>query len=165
MTDISQESVTLEELTSRISALIAPEQSLRNVWVVAETSDLRRAGHCYLELIQKHPRTGEPVARMRATIWRTALARIDADFMSSTGSRLDSGMKVRVLVTVNFHPAYGMSLNITDIDPTYTMGDLLRLRMEILSFQRVELQDMATLSISSTPIRGIYAFPRAFFLP
>ena len=133
MTDISQESVTLEELTSRISALIAPEQSLRNVWVVAETSDLRRAGHCYLELIQKHPRTGEPVARMRATIWRTALARIDADFMSSTGSRLDSGMKVRVLVTVNFHPAYGMSLNITDIDPTYTMGDLLRLRMEILS--------------------------------
>ena len=139
MTDISQESVTLEELTSRISALIAPEQSLRNVWVVAETSDLRRAGHCYLELIQKHPRTGEPVARMRATIWRTALARIDADFMSSTGSRLDSGMKVRVLVTVNFHPAYGMSLNITDIDPTYTMGDLLRLRMEILSLLKQEV--------------------------
>ena len=42
-------------------------------------------------------------------------------------------MKVRVLVSVNYHPSYGISLNITDIDPAYTMGDLMRLRLEILS--------------------------------
>lgn len=101
--------------------------------MTAETSDVRRAAHCYLELIQKHPTTGEPVARVRATIWRSAFARIESDFMAATGSRLASGMKVRVLVSVNYHPAYGLSLNITDIDPVYTMGDLVRLRMEILS--------------------------------
>lgn len=140
------ETLTLEELTSRISAVIAPETSLRDVWITAETSDLRRGAHCYLELIQKHPRTGEPVARMRATIWRSAFARIDADFIAATGSRLDSGMKVRVLVTVSFHQAYGLALNITDIDPAYTMGDLMRLRMEIIA--RLQREGMIDLNRS-----------------
>lgn len=127
------DTITLEEFTSRLSGLIASASSLRNVWVTAETSDVRRAMHCYLELIQKNPSTGEPIARVRATIWRTAFARIESDFMAATGSRLASGMKVRVLVSANYHPAYGLSLNITDIDPVYTMGDLVRLRMEILA--------------------------------
>ncbi len=130
---MTTETLTLEEYTARLSALIASDTSLRGVWVTAETSDVRRALHCYLELIQKNPSTGEPVARVRATIWRSAFARIDADFTAATGSRLASGMKVRVLVTANYHPAYGLSLNITDIDPAYTMGDLMRLRLEILS--------------------------------
>lgn len=127
------EYITLEELTGRISNAINGSPSLRNVWVTAEVSDLRRAGHCYLELIQKNPATGEPVARVRATIWRTTFARIDANFFTATGQRLDSGMKVMVQVSANYHPSYGLSLNITDIDPAYTMGDLMRIRMEILA--------------------------------
>lgn len=99
---------------------------------------MRRSGHCYLELIQKHPLTGEPVARVRATIWRSALARIEADFMAATGSRLESGMKVMVLATASYHPAYGLSVNITGIDPSYTLGDLLRRRMEIVERLRRE---------------------------
>ena len=130
---MTTDTLTLGQFTSRLSSLISSEPSLRNVWVTAETSDVRRNMHCYLELIQKDPVTGDPVARARATIWRSAFARIESDFMAATGSRLASGMKVRVLVSANYHPAYGLSLNITDIDPVYTMGDLLRLRMEILS--------------------------------
>ncbi len=130
---MASEHITLEELTGRISSLVNSAASLRNVWVTAETSDVRRAGHCYLELIQKNPLTGEPVARARATIWRSNFARIDADFLTATGQRLDSGMKVLVQVSANYHPSYGLSLNITDIDPVYTMGDLMRIRMEILA--------------------------------
>ncbi len=70
---MNSETLTLEELTSRLGAVLASEPSLRNVWVTAETSDVRRAMHCYLELVQKNPSTGEPVARMRATVWRSAL--------------------------------------------------------------------------------------------
>ncbi len=127
------EAITLEEFASRLSGIVNTAPSVRGVWVTAETSDVRRSGHCYLELIQKHPSTGEPVARMRATIWRTAFARIDAEFMAATGSRLESGMKVMVLATASFHPSYGLSVNITGIDPSYTMGDLLRRRMEIVA--------------------------------
>jgi len=130
---MTPEHITLEELTSRISSLVNSASSLRCVWVTAETSDLRRAGHCYLELIQKNPQTGEPVARARATIWRSAFARIDANFYAVTGQRLDSGMKVMVQVSANYHPSYGLSLNITDIDPAYTVGDHIRIRMEILA--------------------------------
>ncbi len=130
---MEQPTLTLEQLSQRLSASINSDPGLHDVWVTAETSDLRRGVHCYLELIQKHPTTGEPLARMKGTIWRSVLARIDHKFTSATGEKLGSGMKIRVLVSVNHHPAYGLSVNITDIDPTYTLGDLMRLRMEILS--------------------------------
>ena len=126
-------SLTLEQFNNLIAEVVASAPSLRSAWVTAETSDLRRNGHCYLELIQKNPATGDTIARARATIWRTTFQRLDADFFMATGTRLDSGMKVMVKVTANYHPAYGLSLNITDIDPAYTMGDLMRLRREILA--------------------------------
>ena len=125
--------LTLEQFNNLIAEVVASAPSLRSAWVTAETIDLRRTGHCYLELIQKHPSTGETIARARATIWRSTFQRLDADFFMATGTRLDSGMKVMVKVTANYHPAYGFSLNITDIDPAYTMGDLVRLRREILA--------------------------------
>lgn len=131
-------SITLKQFTDRIAALVNSDASLRGEWVTAETSDVRRSGHCYLELVQKHPATGEVVARMRATIWRNMLPRIDADFEAGTGQRLGSGMKVMVFVSASFHPAYGLSANITGIDPSYTMGDLMRRRMEILARLKAE---------------------------
>lgn len=127
------EAISLDEFASRLGGLINSAPSVRGVWVTAETSDVRRSGHCYLELVQKNPQTGEPVARMRATIWRSAFARIESEFINATGSRLESGMKVMVLASASYHPAYGLSVNITDIDPSYTMGDLLRRRMEIVA--------------------------------
>lgn len=125
-------SITLEEFTRRIADAVNGAPELSGVWVTAETSDVRRSGHCYLELVQKHPLTGEPVAKLRATIWRNALAQIDRAFQAATGERLASGMKVMVRVTASFHAAYGLSANITEIDPSYTLGDLMRRRLEIL---------------------------------
>ena len=130
--------ITLEEFTARIAGAVNGSPGLAGVWVVAETSDVRRSGHCYLELVQKHPVTGDPVARLRGTIWRSALAQIDAKFSGSTGERLGSGMKVMVRVTASYHPAYGLSGNITDIDPSYTLGDLVRRRQEIVARLRAE---------------------------
>ncbi|MCM1162930.1 MAG: exodeoxyribonuclease VII large subunit [Muribaculaceae bacterium] len=131
-------SITLKQFADRLTALVSSDDSLRAQWVTAETSDVRRSGHCYLELVQKHPDTGEIVARLRGTIWRNVLARIDAEFEMATGQRLASGMKVMVLASASFHPAYGLSVNITGIDPSYTMGDLLRRRMEIVARLKAE---------------------------
>ncbi|MBD5321955.1 MAG: exodeoxyribonuclease VII large subunit [Bacteroides sp.] len=132
------QAITLEEFTSRISGAVNGTPGLAGVWVVAETSDVRRSGHCYLELVQKHPLTGDPVARMRATIWRSTLAHIDSVFTRATGQRLESGIKVMVRVTASFHPAYGLSANITEIDPSYTLGDLVKRRQEIIARLRNE---------------------------
>ncbi len=123
------EPLSLLELNSRISSVVAADPALRDVWVTAETGDLRvSGGHCYLELIEKDPATGRPVARLRAIIWASQYARIATEFVAATGQQLVSDLKVMVRVTVNFHPAFGLSAVISAINPEFTCGDLLRRR-------------------------------------
>lgn len=103
-------------------------------WIVAEISELNpnRSGHCYLELIEKSEDNDQIVAKARATIWAFTFKMLKPYFESSTGQTLTRGLKVMVRVTVEFHEVFGMSLNITDIDPTYTLGDMARRRREII---------------------------------
>lgn len=123
------EPLSLLELNSRISSIIAADAALHDVWVTAETGDLRvSGGHCYLELIEKDPATGRPVARLRAIIWASQYARIATEFVAATGQQLVSDLKVMVRVTVNFHPAFGLSAVISAINPEFTCGDLIRRR-------------------------------------
>lgn len=53
-------------------------------------------------------------------------------FETTTGKSLQKGIKVLIRVEIVFHELYGYSLNIKDIDPTFTIGDLERKRKEIL---------------------------------
>ncbi len=104
------------------------------VWIVAEISEMKvnRTGHCYLELVEKDEVTDDIRARARATIWSYTFRMIRPYFETSTGQAFSEGIKVLVQVVVEYHPAYGLSLNIKDIDPTYTLGDLFRRRKEII---------------------------------
>lgn len=127
------ESISLLELNRRIEYALGATPGLANVWVTGETSDLRLSGpHCYLELIDKDEE-GRAVARARATIWGSRWNVISAAFLAATGARLGSGIKVMVKASVTFHPIYGMSLNITDVNPEYTLGDLIRRRNEMIA--------------------------------
>jgi len=128
------------------------------VWVIAEISQLNvnsRNGHCYLELIEKDPKTNSIVAKSRATIWGFAFSVISSYFKSETGHPLSSGLKVLVKATVEFHEVYSMSLNISDIDPNYTLGDIARRRQEIINQLLEEgVFDLnMQLNLSSTPHR------------
>jgi exodeoxyribonuclease VII large subunit len=125
--------LTLQELNTRIRNAIQ-DAFPETVWVVAEISELKenRSGHCYLELIEKDEATDDIRARMRATIWSYSYRMLKPYFESTTGQSFSHGIKVLLNVSVEFHPAYGLSLNIKDIDPTYTLGDLVRRRREIL---------------------------------
>lgn len=108
------------------------------VWVVAEVSEMKenRSGHCYLELIEKEG--NEILARSRATIWSYTFRMLKPYFETSTGQQFTQGIKILVQVTVEYHPAYGLSLNIKDIDPTYTVGDMAMQRKEIISRLQTE---------------------------
>ena len=125
--------ITLLQLNERVQATLNSAPSLTGVWVTAETSDVRTSGgHCYMELIDKDPATGRARARLRATVWASRYARLNEVFRAATGSAITSDIKVMVCLTVSFHPIYGLSANITDIDPAYTVGDLLRRRREMI---------------------------------
>jgi len=124
--------LSLSQFTRRIVTAISADPALQQQWVVAETLDVRQSGgHCYLELIEKDD-YGRTLARARATIWASVHYRLADKFLRATGQPLASGIKIMALVTASYHQSYGLSLNITDIDPSYTMGSMMRRRMEIL---------------------------------
>ena len=102
-------------------------------WVEAELAECReRGGHCYLELIEKENTTNTPVAKASAKCWRQTWQMILPYFERTTGQTLRAGMKVLLKVYAQFHEAYGFSWIVTDIDPTYTLGDMARKRQEII---------------------------------
>ncbi|MBQ5466559.1 MAG: exodeoxyribonuclease VII large subunit, partial [Muribaculaceae bacterium] len=125
------QAISLLEFNGRIKRLLN-DSSVLNCWVMAETSDVRINRHCYLELLQKNPNTGETIARIRAVIWANTFQRLSYNFMQVTGQPFNNGMKVMVLVSASFHEQYGMSLVINDINPEFTLGDMARRRIEII---------------------------------
>lgn len=104
-------------------------------WVRAEIAQLTDRGHCYLELIEKSDK-GIFAAKMRATCWSVTWQLISAYFRQETGKLPEAGMQVLVEVSVTFHPVYGLSLNILNIDPSFTLGNLARQRQ--LTLQQLE---------------------------
>ncbi len=125
--------LTLTELNQQIKGAI-DELFLESIWIVAEIGEFKvnRTGHCYLELIDKPNENSDISARARATIWSWQFRFIKPYFETATGQTLAAGLKVLVAAKVQFHEVYGLSLNITDIDPNYTLGDLARKKAEII---------------------------------
>ncbi len=103
-------------------------------WVEAELSEAREGygGHCYMELIEKDENSNTPVAKAHASCWRNRWMSIKPRFERVTGQTVHAGMKVLLKVRAQFHENYGFSWIVEDIDPNYTMGDMMRKRMEIV---------------------------------
>ncbi len=129
-----KEQLKLSELNGRVKKTIG-ETFTAPIWVIGEISELKtnRSGHCYLVLIEKEENGDAIIAQARATIWSYTFRMLQPYFESTTGQLLTEGLKVLVSVSVEFHELYGFSLNIRDIDPTYTLGDMARRRREIIA--------------------------------
>ena len=128
----SETRLTLVELNGLVRDAI--ENALpEEYWVEAELSECREhGGHCYMELIEKDERSATPVARASAKCWRQTWVMVKPYFEHTTGQQLRAGMKVLLRVYAQFHEAYGFSWIVSDIDPTYTLGDMARKRQEII---------------------------------
>ncbi len=103
-------------------------------WVIAEISEIKEnySGHCYLELVEKHPEEQSIRARVRAVIWNSRYRFLRSFFENATGETLREGIKVLVRVKVDYHEIYGLSLVINDIDPAFTIGEMAMIRQQIL---------------------------------
>ena len=127
-----RERVSLLELNRLVREVIECEMP-NEYWVEAELSECRESrGHCYMELVQKDEQTATPIARASARCWASKWMLIRPGFERTTGQCLHAGMKVLLKVYAQFHEAYGFSWIVTDIDPTYTLGDMARKRQEII---------------------------------
>lgn len=105
------------------------------LWISAEISEVKvnRSGHCYLNLVEKGATDGAPRAEARAVIWRSAYAPMASMFEAATGATLRAGLRVLVRVMVTYHEIYGFSLQIIDLDPRYTLGEVERRRRETIA--------------------------------
>ena len=128
------EKITLTELQGLIRDKLY--ESLPGFfWVVAEIAELKlnSAGHCYLELTDNDTPGGKVTARVRATIWASKYSSLNTFFTASAGIPLRPGITILFKATVEYHELYGLSLNITDIDPSYTAGDMALKREAVIT--------------------------------
>ncbi|MEA3316613.1 MAG: exodeoxyribonuclease VII large subunit, partial [Bacteroidota bacterium] len=125
--------ITLLELNKNIQKKIK-NNFPNKLWLIAEISEIKsnRSGHCYLELIEKDVLSDSIIARARGIIWAYTYRMLKPYFESTTGQSLAPGIKILINVSVVFHELYGYSLNITDIDPNYTLGDIARKKQETI---------------------------------
>ena len=120
------EKYSLKELCDWIQEIV--ENDLPNrYWVCAEIASMSVRGHCYMELVEK-AENGILAAKVRATCWSNVYHLLSAYFQQETGQSLHTGLQVMLEVSVEFHAVYGLSLNVWNIDPTYTLGDLAKQR-------------------------------------
>jgi len=135
-------SFTLSELSYQVEEALQNELD-STYWVRAEIASIStRSGHAYLDLVEKSP-SGQLAAKLRATCWANVYGLLLPYFQSETGSELQTGMQILVEVEVSFHAVYGLSLNIINIDPSYTIGDLARQRQQtILRLQQEGVFDL-----------------------
>ena len=129
-----EEAISLQQLNQLVASVI--NQTFTDaVWITAELSDVRVAsnGHCYMQLVEKDPKRGTMLAFANAHIWSNRWWLIRDTFQQQTGQAFASGIKVLLQVQVTMHEAYGYSLNILDVDPTYTLGEMTRRRQQIIA--------------------------------
>ena len=133
MCEIMTESYSLSELGKCIKMTLKTAFA-EPVWVRAEISEMHEnvSGHCYLDLIEKADDTDVLVAKQKATIWAFTYRMLKPYFESETGATLRAGMTVLLLCEVEFHEVYGVSLNVRDIDPAFTVGEMAVRRAEII---------------------------------
>lgn len=139
------EPLTLYELNSLVRGAINERLSSR-YWVTGELSEVREtaAGHCYIELVQRDEATREMTAKARGTIWARTYSLLRPYFLEQTGQHFGVGLKVLLQVTVDFHELYGYALDVCDIEPAYTIGDIARQRQLIIN--RLEQEGVINLN-------------------
>jgi exodeoxyribonuclease VII large subunit len=130
---MAETSYTLLQLNSLIKNSVKdifPE----TMWVTGEINEMNEnsSGHCYLELVEKAQNSDQIIARAKANIWVMTWRMLKSYFETATGQEFQPGLKVMVSVSVEFHELYGFSLNIKDVDPIYTLGDLEQKKAEII---------------------------------
>jgi len=128
-----EQELTLLELNRKVKDTMA-RGFPHNYWVIAEISEMKvnRKGHCYLDLVEKDEMGDRIIAKARGMIWSYTFRMLKPYFENATGQEFKAGLKIMVHVSVEFHELYGYSLHISDIEPSYTLGEMARKRMETI---------------------------------
>jgi exodeoxyribonuclease VII large subunit len=137
-----QKYYSLGELTGSIRKVIAKTYTSA-YWVKTEIAKLNfypYSGHCYPDLVEKQ--NNKIVAQIRATLWSGTYDLISKKFRKVTGEALTDGMTVLFLVKVVYHEHHGLSLNILDVEPSFTLGEMAREKQ--VAIEKLKMEGLFT---------------------
>ena len=123
---------SLLEVTKSVQKTLT-ERYTSTFWIKAELNKLNyysHSGHCYPELVEKSE--GKVIAQLKSMLWRDDYRKVNQNFLKVLKEPLKEGIKILFLAKINFDSAYGLSLHIIDIDPSFTLGDLSREKQETI---------------------------------
>ncbi len=122
---------TLKQVVSSIRKTIE-ERYKQLYWVKAEMHKLNLypSGHAFPELVQKED--DKIVAQIGGAIWKQNFQRINKQFVDVVKEPLKEGTNLLLQVKITYSETFGLSLQILDIDPSFTLGELQREREETL---------------------------------
>ncbi len=129
---------SLSELAASIQKTLT-ERYTSSYWIKAEMNKLNhypQSGHCYPDLVEKS--NGKIVAEIRSTIWKDDFQRINENFLNVLREPLKSGIKILFNAKISFHPVYGLSLRILEIDPSWSLGELEKEKLQTVGKLRAE---------------------------
>lgn len=135
---------TLLQVTQKIQSVVN-QVFKTGFWVKAEMNKLNfyaHSGHAFPELVEKT--NGKVVAEMRSTIWKSDFSRINQQFLNTLNESLKDGITVLLFANIEFHPTYGLTLKISDIDPSFTLGELEKEKLE--NIQRLKKEGLFNLN-------------------
>ncbi|MBP0613914.1 exodeoxyribonuclease VII large subunit [Chryseobacterium sp. cx-311] len=98
---------------------------------VTEHSHKEASGYHYFEFVEKDAITNRIVAKIKGSAWANASQKIRF-FLTVTGRKFTNNMHVLAKVRVNYHKVYGLSLELEEVDPHYTLGVIEAKRQETL---------------------------------
>ena len=127
----------LSELTATIGKVLTDAFQADVFWVIGEVSSHKfyaDQDRHYLELIEKTPDAKDPIAKVKCIAWKEGSKQIEL-FEKTTGQTFSNNIQILVKVKVSFHGAYGLSLIVSDIDPSFTLGNIEKQRQ--LTLQRL----------------------------
>lgn len=123
---------SLLEVSKSVQKTIS-ERYKNSFWVKAEMNKLNyysHSGHCYPELVEK--RDGKVIVQIKSILWRDDYNNINKNFLKTLKEPLKDGIKILFLAKISFDSLYGLSLQIIDIDPSFTLGDLEKEKQETI---------------------------------
>jgi exodeoxyribonuclease VII large subunit len=136
---VNQKSFTLLEVMRSVQSVLQRTYANKSYWVQCELARISlhaQSGHCYLELIEKNENA--ILAQLKGIIWADKYDSITEKFKAVTNTPLAGGMKVLLLCAVSFHPVHGLSFNITDVEPSFTLGEMARMKNESVARLKTE---------------------------
>ena len=125
--------IRLSAIANRIGQIINEKTSGKRFWMKAEVSSSHQNanGHTYFDFVEMQH--GRQVAKLRGMIWRDDRARIEKEFaQAGIEFKLENGKEITTECTIEYHPVFGISVNVVDADPNFALGEIERIRRQML---------------------------------